>query len=291
LTQPLTTLLVVGATGMLGNSVLRFFANSPGFRVWGSARTPSLLRYMPSELHSRIVTGIDANSTDSLQRLFLDTRPDIVINCIGLVKQLPEADDPLCAIPINTILPHRLAQICALIGARLIHVSTDCVFSGITGNYQEDDIPDATDLYGRTKLIGELYYPHSITLRTSIIGHELCSSKSLINWFLSQSGEVKGYTNAVFSGLTTVEFARIVRDYVLPNADLHGLYHVSSEPISKYDLLRLVGQEYASSAVLVPTNLPVINRSLDSSRFRKATGYIPPEWPDLIRSMRFHSLP
>ena len=270
---------------MLGNTVMRLFASSPGYRVWGSARSDSFLRYMPKELHERVVTGIDADNPDNLHRLFDETQPDVVINCIGLVKQLAEADDPLSAIPINAILPHRMARLCKLIDARLVHVSTDCVFSGSRGNYREADPPDAGDLYGRSKLLGEVDYPHTVTLRTSIIGHELSSAKSLISWFLSQNGQINGYTKAVFSGLPTVEFARVVRDFVIPNRELQGLYHLSAEPISKFDLLTLVGQVYGKSTALVPIDLPVIDRSLDSTKFREATGYIPPDWPSLIRSM------
>lgn len=279
------TVLIVGASGMLGNTVMRLFANSPGYRVWGSARSGSFLRYMPKELHERVVTGIDADNPDNLHRLFDDTHPDVVINCIGLVKQLAEAEDPLSAIPINAILPHRMAHLCKLIGARLVHVSTDCVFSGSKGDYREADHPDASDLYGQSKLLGEVDYPHAVTLRTSIIGHELNSARSLINWFLLQNGEIQGYTKAVFSGLPAVEFARVVRDFVMPNRELQGLYHLSAEPISKFDLLTLVGQVYCKSTTLIPVDLPVIDRSLDSTKFREATGYIPPDWPSLIRSM------
>ena len=270
---------------MLGNTVMRYLANSPGYRVWGSARSGAFLRYIPKSLHEHVVTGIDADNPDNLHRLFDETKPNVVINCIGLVKQLAEADDPLSAIPINTILPHRIARLCKLIGARLVHVSSDCVFSGLNGNYRESDFPDAIDLYGRSKLLGEVHYPHSITLRTSIIGHELSSAKSLINWFLSQNGEIQGYTKALFSGLPTVEFARVIRDFVIPNRKLHGLYHVSAATISKYELLSLVGQVYGNPAVLIPNPLPLIDRSLDSSRFRKETGYSPPDWLCLIRSM------
>ena len=280
-----TTILVLGASGMLGNTVMRFLSNSSGHRVWGSARSGTFLRYFPKSLHDHVVTGIDANNPDHLHRLFDETKPNVVINCIGLVKQLAEADDPLTAIPINSILPHRIARLCNLIGARLVHVSTDCVFSGLNGNYRESDFPDATDLYGRSKLLGEVSCTHSVTLRTSIIGHELSSAKSLINWFLLQNGEIQGYTKAMFSGLPTLELARVIRDYVIPNYKLHGLYHLSAAPISKHDLLTLVGQVYGKPTVLIPNHLPVIDRSLDSSRFRKETGYSPPDWLCLIRSM------
>lgn len=278
--------LVIGASGMLGNAVLRLFASSPGFKVRGSARSAALLRKLPAALHEHIVTGVDVENADSLARLFAETRPQLVINCVGLVKQLAEADDPLAALPINALLPHRLARLCDVAGARLVQVSTDCVFSGKAGLYRESDLPDATDLYGRSKLLGEVDYPHAITLRTSIIGHELDSAHSLVGWFLAQTAGVKGFTKAIFSGLPTVELARVIRDHVVPHPELHGLYHVSAAPIDKFSLLQLVAKAYGKSLPITPDDRLVIDRSLDSSRFREATGYQPPDWPALIDRMR-----
>ncbi|MFG6415746.1 dTDP-4-dehydrorhamnose reductase family protein [Roseateles sp. DC23W] len=281
-----TKVLVIGASGMLGNAMLRVFAESEGYRTFGSARSAALLRKLPAALHPHIVTGVDVDNADSLARLLAVTRPNVVINCVGLIKQLAEAEDPLAAIPINALLPHRLARLCDVAGARLIHMSTDCVFSGKTGGYHESDTPDATDLYGRSKLMGEVDYPNAITLRTSIIGHELDSANGLVGWFLSQSGTVKGFTRAIFSGLPTVELARVIRDHVLPQPALRGLYHVSAAPIDKHALLTLVGQAYGRDIVITPDDRLVIDRSLDSSRFREATGYQPPAWPELVQRMR-----
>lgn len=281
----LTKVLVIGASGMLGNAVLRFFAQSTGFEVTGSARSQGLLKRLPAELHGRILSGVDVENFDSLALLFERARPQVVVNCVGLVKQLAEADDPLAAIPINALLPHRLARLCAVAGARLIHVSTDCVFAGTRGLYREADRPDATDLYGRSKLMGEVDYPHAITLRTSIIGHELDSAHGLVGWFLAQQGAVRGFTRAVFSGLPTVELARVMRDQVIPHPELHGLYHVSADPIAKFDLLTLVAAAYGRQIAITPDEKLVIDRSLDSARFRQATGYAAPAWPELVRRM------
>jgi dTDP-4-dehydrorhamnose reductase len=229
--------------------------------------------------------GIHADQPDSLLAAFAHSRPEVVINCVGLVKQLAGADDPLEAIPINALLPHRLARLCELAQARLVHISTDCVFSGGQGNYRETDVPDAWDLYGRSKLLGEVSDRHAITLRTSIIGHELGRDHGLVGWFLSQQGCVKGYTEAIFSGLPTCELARVVRDHVIPNIDLHGLYHVAAEPISKHDLLHIVNRIYGKALQIEPDDRVRINRSLDGSRFKQATGYVAPAWPDLIAQM------
>jgi dTDP-4-dehydrorhamnose reductase len=278
--------LVLGVSGMLGNAVLRLFVQSDEYAVVGSARSAGVLRLLAPELCEHVICGVDVENADSLTRLFTLTRPDIVINCIGLVKQLAEADDPLTAIPINALLPHRLARLCNLANARLIHMSTDCVFSGTRGMYSEQDVSDAQDLYGRSKYLGEVDYPNAVTLRTSIIGHELDSAHGLIGWFLAQQAAVKGYRRAIFSGLPTVELARVMRDFVIPNPELRGLYHVSAAPINKFELLTLVGQNYGKSIAITPDDRLVIDRSLDSSRFREITGYQPPEWPELVRRMR-----
>ncbi len=280
-----TRVLVLGVSGMLGNAVFRVFAQSDECSVMGSARSAGVLRLLPSELREQVVCGVDVENTDSLMRLFALARPNVVINCIGLVKQLAEADDPLAAIPINALLPHRVAQLCDVAGARLIHMSTDCVFAGTRGMYREQDVSDANDLYGRSKYLGEVDYPHAVTLRTSIIGHELNSMHGLVGWFLAQQGPVKGYARAIFSGLPTVELARVMRDFVVPNPELRGLYHVSAEPINKYELLKLVAQVFGKAIDITPDDKLEIDRSLDSSRFREITGYQPAAWPELVRRM------
>ncbi|HEX2613605.1 MAG TPA: SDR family oxidoreductase [Fibrobacteria bacterium] len=280
-----TRILVLGATGMLGNAVLRLFAESPGFEVTGTVRAPGSKRLLPGALADRVIAGVDVENQDALVQLFADVRPDVVINCIGLVKQLAAADDPLSALPINALLPHRLARLCGLAGARLVHVSTDCVFAGTKGMYRETDASDAKDLYGRSKYLGEVDYPHAVTLRTSIIGHELGGAHGLVGWFLAQEGSVKGFTKAVFSGLPTVELARVIRDQVIPRPMLRGTYHVSAEPIDKFELLSLVAKEYGKSIEIKPDDQLKIDRSLDSSRFREETGWKPRPWPALVRAM------
>jgi dTDP-4-dehydrorhamnose reductase len=275
-----TKILVIGASGMLGNAVMRLFAQSPGYETVGTVR-----RATAAPQAGRLKVGVDVENIDALIRLLAEERPDVVVNCVGLVKQLSNAEDPLAALPLNAMLPHRLASLCALAGARLVHVSTDCVFAGTRGDYLETDAADASDLYGRSKFIGEVDYPNAVTLRTSIIGHELDGNRSLINWFLSQRGAVKGFSRAIFSGLPTVELARVIRDHVLPH-EIRGLWHVSAEPISKLDLLRLVADAYGHDIEIVPEDGFAIDRSLNSDRFRARTGFAPEPWPELVRRMR-----
>jgi len=271
---------------MLGNAVYRTFATSPGYNVVGSVRSASSKIALPDGAHGELLAGVDVEQVDSLVAAFEKVRPDVVINCIGLVKQLAAANDPLVTLPINAMLPHRLARLAALVDARLIHVSTDCVFTGSKGDYFESDAPDAQDLYGRSKLLGEVDYPNAITLRTSIIGTELGSAHGLVGWFLAQSGTVKGFTKAIFSGVPTAVLAQIMRDHVIPNPAMRGVWHVSAGPITKFDLLQLVAAEYGKDIQIVPYDQLVIDRSLDSSRFREATGWTPPSWPHLIAQMR-----
>lgn len=278
--------LVLGVTGMLGNAVFRVFSADAAYQVWGTLRSASALRHFPQDHHARLLCGVDVLDQDTLTSAMARVKPDVVINCVGLIKQLADAKDPLTALPINAMLPHRLARLCELVGARLIHVSTDCVFSGHKGMYQESDLSDAEDLYGKSKYIGELHdLPHAITLRTSIIGHELGSSYALVDWFLSQQGGVKGFTRAIFSGLPTVELARVMKDFVIPHPRIKGLYHVAAAPIDKFKLLSLVAAQYSKQIDIRPDDALAIDRSLDGSRFRQATGYVAPDWPELVRRM------
>lgn len=276
--------LVFGCSGMLGNAMIKVLAAKEDWIIFGTLRSPNpaLQAIAPNV---KIISNIDALDCNHLISAFIESRPQVVINCVGLVKQLVTSEDPTQAIPINSWLPHTLAKLCDLAGARLIHISTDCVFSGMKGNYRESDFSDATDLYGRSKFLGEVHYPNAITLRTSIIGHELNSTHGLVNWFLSQTKIVKGYTNAIFSGLPTCELARVIRDLIILNSKLNGLYHVGSAPISKYDLLNLINHEYKKKLEILPEDQPKINRSLNTRLFQEATGYQAPSWSKLIAQM------
>lgn len=280
-----TRVLVLGASGMLGSSLFRALSRDTLLETFGSIREANARKHFVPELHDALIPNVNLDGESGLLTAFAVTKPNVVINCIGIIKQLPNAYDHLESLAINSTLPHRLAKYCDAIGARLVHFSTDCVFSGKQGFYKEEDFPDAYDLYGRTKFLGEVAYENSVTLRTSIIGHELDRSKSLVDWFLSQSGEVKGFSKAVFSGLPTIEVARVVKEYVIPNPNLSGLFHLSVDPINKYDLLNLVATTYGKSINIIRDDNLVIDRSLNSDRFRTATGFKPKPWPELIKDM------
>ena len=277
--------LILGAGGMLGHKLAQELGTE--FEVWATLRGPraAYSRYGVLD-DGRILPGVDVSNVDTVAGAIADTRPDAVINCIGIVKQLPTSRDPVLSLTINSLLPHQLQRLCRSHGARLLHFSTDCVFNGRKGLYSEDDPSDAQDLYGRTKFLGETAGVGALTIRSSIIGRELSTASGLVEWFLSQrGGRVGGYTRAVYSGFTTRAMARIVRSILVDHPQLEGLWQVSSDPIAKYDLLLLMRDAYGLDVEVVPDDQVRIDRSLDSSRFRALTAFVPPSWPAMIRDM------
>ena len=276
--------LVLGAGGMLGHTLYRLLAGMPGLELHGTLRRP-LPQAACQPAQGSLHLGIDALAAPALKAVIDEVTPDVVINCVGLIKQLEQAHDPLLAISLNAMLPHQLAQFCSARGIRLIHISTDCVFAGTRGMYPETAKADADDLYGRTKRLGEVTYGGHLTLRMSIIGHALQHGVSLIDWFLAQRGQVSGYANAIFSGLPTAEVAHVLGAYILPRPALSGLYHLSAAPIDKDRLLRLVARQYAYDIAIARQDEPRLDRSLDSSRLHEALGYCPPTWEELVATM------
>ncbi len=276
-------LLVLGATGLLGNAVFRSLSKMPGAQVTGTARQEAARGLFDPGFSKRLVTIGDIEDPKQQADLFDAFRPDVVVNCVAVGRPAPA--DPMRSIAVYAVLPQRLSRLCARAGARLIQISSDGVFSGERGAYTEDDLPDAGDVYGTSKLLGEVDAPHAVTLRTSIIGHELQSRAGLLEWFLSQQGECRCYRRAIFSGLPTIVLADLIRDLVIPRPDLCGLYHVAARPISKFDLLRLVALRYGKEIGLIADDRPAPDRSLVARRFERATGYRAPDWPALVDLM------
>jgi len=275
-------LLVLGATGMLGHRVVASFA-AAGHEVHGAVRDPERARQLglTEPLHA-----FDAFDDDALPELVAAVEPSAVINAVGLVKQLEEAARPIPAIAINSLFPHRLAEVCEAHDAKLIHVSTDCVFSGelpAPAAYSETSPPDPRDLYGRSKLLGEVTAPPALTLRTSIVGRELERASGLLEWFAAQDGKaVKGFTNAIFSGLTTSALAVVMEEILRDHRDISGLYQVSADPISKFDLLTRLRDVLGLDCEIEPVAEPSVNRALDSSAFRERTGIQIPSWTAML---------
>ena len=233
-----------------------------------------------SENH--VFAGVDARGGARIEEVIAQFRPAAVVNCIGIVKQRPESEEAIVSIEVNALLPHRLAVACRAAGARLMQLSTDCVFSGDKGNYREEDRPDPVDVYGRSKLLGEVTGEGALTLRTSMIGLGLYRKTSLVDWFLAQKGRVQGYRNAVFSGLTTRELSRVIRRIIEEHPQASGLYHLSAAPINKHDLLVKLRERLGKSVDIVAVDEPRIDRSLDSTRFRRVFAYQPPAWDAML---------
>jgi dTDP-4-dehydrorhamnose reductase len=277
--------LILGGSGMLGHKLWQTFNGRFDTYVTFHRDFNS---YKPYRLFdkARSIDHVSAEDFDSVARAIAEFKPDVVVNCIGIVKQAEAAKDPLVSIEVNALFPHRLARLCQVRGMRLIHISTDCVFSGRKGDYKESDFSDAEDLYGRTKFLGEVSDEGCLTIRTSMIGRELETSNGLIEWFLSQEDKtISGYKKFVFSGFTTNALAEIIAGIITKNPELHGVWHVASEPISKFELLSLVKQVYGLNIRIEPDETVVCDRSLNADRFRKATGLLPPTWPQMIEEM------
>lgn len=277
--------LIFGGSGMLGHKLVQVLGEH--FDVFYTLRGgfDSVTRFgiLPK---AKCIENVDVTSNAAVRDVIEGLRPDVVINAVGVIKQKPSASDVITTLETNSIFPQRLAALSPELGFRLITISTDCVFSGSRGLYSEQDVPNALDLYGQSKHWGEVSGENCLTLRTSIIGRELSSGHSLVEWFLGNENQtVKGFRKAVYSGFPTIVFADIIKRLITDFPDLHGLFHVSSEPINKFDLLELVREAYGRNIAIEPDDNFVIDRSLDSSLFRAATGFKPLTWPEMITLM------
>ncbi len=274
-------LLVLGAYGMLGHVLFNQLNNKYDVLATARAKNDSLT---PSRFNNgKIINEIDAFDFRSIESTIERLRPEVIINCIGLIKQLSSSSDPVSMMYLNSVFPHKLAYIANEHDARLIHFSTDCIFSGKKGMYKTTDASDAEDLYGKTKFLGELPYKNCLTIRSSIIGPELGTKNGLLEWFFSQKGKtIKGYERAIYSGFTTLEMSRIVSMVLDRHPYLHGVWQVASEPISKFNLLSLINEKMNLCINIEPDFTFACNRSLDGKRFAELTGYKAPSWVEMI---------
>lgn len=276
--------LILGGDGMLGHQLLTYLQPRHEVRVT-LRQDAAAYNHYPLFTRENSCAGIDVRALDRLVEVSAEFRPDVVVNAVGIVKQRKDAKESVPSLEINALLPHRLSILCKAVGARLIHMSTDCVFSGSKGRYQETDLSDAEDLYGKTKFLGEVHGDNCVTLRTSIIGRELSRKSSLLEWFLAQRGTIRGFTRAIYTGFTTLEMSRII-EMVIQRPKASGLYQVASDPITKYDLLLLFREKLMHDVVIEPDASFSCDRSLDGSRFRAEFNYVPPTWPAMIDELR-----
>ena len=290
-----SSILVLGGEGMLGHKVFQNLANRfPGTKctIFGSLSDP-FYRAIPLFKPEATIERVNAMDLPALLQLLEKEKPDYLINCIGIVKQRDEGKMAIPSITINSLLPHRLAEWGMSWGGRLVHFSTDCVFSGRKGNYNEDDPSDAEDLYGKSKYLGEVAdRPDALTLRTSIIGRELSNFKSLLEWFLEQNGKkVKGFKRVIYSGVTTNYIAELVGKIISDHPNLSGLYQVTAPSTTKHDLLVRIRDAYKLDIDIVPDDSEISDRSMIGDRFRKATGYKEPTWDELMEQLVKDSMP
>jgi dTDP-4-dehydrorhamnose reductase len=283
--------LIVGGSGMLGHKLVQRWRAK--FDVWTTLKGEfeEYERYNIFE-REKTIDRIDVENFENVEKIIRTVQPQVIFNAVGIIKQLPSSKNVIKTLSINSIFPHRLAEMAEKIDARLINISTDCVFDGKKGNYNEEDFPNATDLYGKSKNLGEVTDKNCLTLRTSIIGRELSTQHSLVEWFLSNRGKsVKGYVKAIYTGFPTIVLADIIADLIENHKNLSGLYHVSAEPIDKYDLLKLIKDAYHAEIEIEPFEDFQMDRSLDSAKFREATGFCPASWQEMIKRMADDATP
>jgi dTDP-4-dehydrorhamnose reductase len=276
-------IMIIGANGMLGHQLCYLLSNR--IEVWATFReAPASFEFLPTD---RVIGNVSVQDTDRLGDVLDSVKPDAVVNAVGIVKQRDEAKQVVPSIQVNALFPHQLADLCIERGIRVIQISTDCVFSGSRGNYTEIDVPDPVDLYGRTKLLGELYRPGCLTLRTSIIGWQINTFSSLLSWFaLQRNQHVKGYRKAIYSGFSTSVMAQLIGDILLTRPDLNGLYQVASEPISKFDLLIKLRDALGWKDIEIdPDDQFFCDRSLSGARFSSVTGWRSPSWEVMIQGL------
>lgn len=278
--------LVLGATGMLGHAQLGALLEAPGIEARGAVRTAESVQRLPPTMRAHATVAGDLDRPGSLQALLDAEHPAVVINCTSLPKA--DLQDAAKAYAFYGVLPRRLAHLCRERGIRLVQVGSDGVFSGSRGHYTERDLPDATDVYGTAKLLGEVDGPGAVTIRTSIVGPELGTRAGLLEWFLGQSGPVRAFDRAMWSGLPTIVLARLVRDAILPRPALQGIFHVASAPVSKYELLRHIAAAWGREVEWIVDSSVAIDRTLDAARFRETTGWVAPGWPELVNIMHTH---
>lgn len=287
-------MLVLGADGMLGHKLIqRLGGRYEAIGTMRGSRDDVPYCDVPFFSSDLIIDGVDATDFDALDSLLVRVAPDVVVNCVGVIKHRLDTENPIPSITANSLLPHILADRCAARGSRLIHLSTDCVFSGRRGDYREDDVADAVDLYGRTKYLGEVAdRDQALTIRTSMVGRELTHFLQLMEWFLAQKGSiVRGFRRAIYSGVTTNFMARLIEILIQEHPRLHGLYHVAGPRITKFDLLCEVRQAFNIDVAIESDDEFEIDRSLNGERFAAVTRIAPPSWHEMIAEMAADETP
>ncbi len=279
-------ILILGGTGMLGHKLWqRLGARFPDCRV--TIRGPRE-RYRAFKLFddARVIENVDVTDEARLAAVLDSAAPDVIVNCVAVTKRREKSAAPASSVLLNAWLPHRLAEWTHAHDARLITISTDCVFDGATGGYTEDDLPNALDVYGRTKAMGEVAYGNALTLRTSFVGRELENGTELLEWFIAHNGgTVPGFRGTLYTGISTLYCADAIGEIIARFPGLRGLYQVASEVISKYDLLCLARAAFKLDIEIEPDDTVIMRRNLNGTRFREATGLATPSWMQMMKDL------
>jgi dTDP-4-dehydrorhamnose reductase len=281
-----TNIIIIGANGMIGNCLFKYLSFKKKYQVYGFVRNKMILNHENRLIDKTKIIEVQILGNNNFKKIIQALNPEVIINCAGIVKQNPLINNIPLTIELNSLFPHNLNLICKELNCRLIQLSTDCVFSGKKGNYKENDYADANDLYGRSKFMGEINDKNCLTIRTSFIGHELKNKWGLLSWFISQEKKVNGFKNSIYSGLTTLEIAKIIYKFVLPNKEINGLYHIASNPIDKFSLLEIINEIYQKDITIKKDYSLINDKSLDFSKFREVTGYEPIEWAYALKELK-----
>lgn len=279
-------IIILGANGLIGYNILTTFLENPNFEVLAFVRDKKKFNSFRPDLLKKLIFDFSIYNLPDLEKTLLNLNPDVVVNCIGITKHRISEFSTEDIIYTNALFPHYLLNICEKQNIRCIQISTDCVFLGNKGKYSEDDVPDALDLYGKTKSLGELLTGNSLTLRISTIGFELDTKYGLLEWFLSQKGECYGYSKAYFTGLPCKFFAKILADLLINHKQLKGLYHIASEPIDKFSLLELIKDTFKINVNIKKNDTFLLDRSLDARKFNSALSFDSPKWCDLVKTLK-----
>tara|TARA_Y100000589_G_scaffold133471_1_gene127488 strand:+ start:2353 stop:3228 length:876 start_codon:yes stop_codon:yes gene_type:complete len=279
-------IFILGVNGMIGYSLFKYLEKNDDFETYGFLRDKKKFINNKNIILNNNIKELNCLDINKMRSYIMTTEPEFIINCTGIVKQNPLINNIALSIELNSLFPHYLSNMSRDFGFKLIQFSTDCVFSGKSGNYKEEDCADAVDIYGRTKFLGEVKEKNCITIRTSFIGHELFNKWGLISWFLSQKNPIIGFKNVIYSGLTTLEIAKIIEKLIIPNKKLEGLYHISSIPIDKYSLLQIINNIYQKNIYIKKDLSNISDKSLNSYKFKNETGYKAIEWETAIGELK-----
>jgi dTDP-4-dehydrorhamnose reductase len=277
------TVLVLGAAGMLGHMLVRVL--SEHHQVIGTTSS----QYDSKSPRARIlnkanwIDQVDVRNLQTVENAINHAKPNVLINCVGVIKQKMDSGNIIDAILINSLVPHQLAAACEKLDIRFIHFSTDCVFEGTPGIKYTSYTPNATDLYGTTKRLGEVNYAPAITLRTGFVGRQLSGAEGLFEWVLSQKGKaVSGYQNAIYSGLTTMALSRVIQQVIEVQPTLSGLYQVASNRINKFDLITQLNESLQLDLSIAKNTEFMCDRSMDGTEFTNSTNIQIPSWEEML---------